>query len=444
MDNNFERDNILDESVEQSVVDEKTDEQTFESSEETEPAIDDFAADQEVFVAQKINVAAVENSVPEAERKGLRAFCLILVVAILLSCCSVGAYFFGKNSTVDQSLQNKPADADAGNAASVYDEVSPSVVGLYVYNEDGTVYNASGLVYSSDGYIITTDSIYETIPAAKFKVCTSDGKEYSATFVAGDSRSDVSVIKIDTSVSLTPITFGNSLQVVTGETVFSIGYSNGYNESAVLSDGIISAASTRVTNTATSYSSKMIQTTVGLNPGSFGGALVNEYGQVIGMLSTKVVASGYEESAYAVPSATIKYIADALIADKKVPDRARIGISYYFVNSADAEVEKLAASGLLVASVDESSELYGILKANDVITKINGEDIVKDSVVLDIIEALKPGDSVKLTVVSENGSSAEYSVKLLSFESTSSYSAFLSEENNSSSNDGTFDFPEGY
>lgn len=444
MDNNFEKDNILDSSQEQSVVEENTIEQTSLPSQETESEVDDFVNDDKIFIAQKINVPTVKNTAPEAERKGLRVFCLILVVAILLSCCSVGAYFLGKNSTADQSLQNKPVGADDGNAAAVYTSVSPSVVGLYVYNDDGSVYNATGLVYSADGYIITTDSIYKTISAAKFKVCTYDGKEYSATFVAGDSRSDISVIKINDRVELTPVTFGNSEQTVTGETAFSIGFSNGYNEAAVLSEGIISVASTRVTNTATSYSSKMIQTTVGVNPGTFGGALVNEYGQVIGMLSTKVVATGYEESAYAVPSATVKYIADALIADKKVPDRARIGITYYFANSADAEVDVLAASGLLVASVDESSELYGVLKAKDIITEINGNKIVNDGVVLDIIEALKPGDTVQLTVVSEGGAEAKYNVKLLSYESTSSYSAFLSDEGNNSSNDGTFDFPEGY
>ena len=398
---------------------------------------------EEVYAAQKINVPSVDRGAPENERKGLKVFCLILVITVLLSCCSVGGYFLGKRTFEGQKLQNKPDGVSAGNAADVYVSVSSGIVGLYIYNEQGKVYNASGIVYTEDGYIITTDSIYENIPNSKFKVFTSDGKQYDAVFVAGDSRSDISVIKINENVKLSPAVMGNSDQVITGETVYSVGFSNGYNESAVLSDGIVSAANTRVTNSVTNYSTKMIQTTVGANPGSFGGALVNQYGQIIGMLSTKIVSTGYEESAYAVPSVTIKTIADSLIKDKKVPDRARIGISYYFANSADAEIKGLSAAGLCVASVDKGSELYGILKEKDVITHINGTEIVRDDIVLDVLESLKPGDVVKLTVVSENGAKSDYNVKLLTYESSSSYNS-LSGSQNSSSNDGTFDFPEGY
>lgn len=441
MDNNFEKDNIRDE--EQEDVSGFSAEDSLSANAE-DPACQhpNFVVVEEAYAAQKINIPTAADTVPESERRGLKIFCLILALVLVLSCCFTGAYYLGKNSVVENTLQNKPSDATVGTAETVYSSTVASVVGIYVYNNQGAALNTSGLVYSENGYIVTTDSMYTTIPAAKFKVFTNDGKEYSATFVAGDSRSDISVLKIEGNVKLTPIVLGNSDQTVTGEAVYAVGCSNGYNEPAVISKGIVSMASARVTSSVTSYSSKMIQTTVGAAPAVLGGALVNEYGQVIGMLSTKLISESLDITSCAVPSVTLKSVVDSLINDGKVPDRARIGISYIYTNSADAELEGLAAAGLRVVDVDESSELFGILKAKDVITKVNDIDIVRDDIVLDIIETLKPGDAVKLTVTSAEGKQSEYTVKLLAFESVSSYSTVIDDE--TSSSDGTFDFPEGY
>ncbi len=409
----------------------------------------DFVTGEEAFVAQKIFIPETKKSESTPDRKGLKVFCLILVLTLVLSCFATGGYFLGKNSNkvltgpqLNLNLESKPDSAEPSSASTVYENISKSVVGIYMYNADKSVYNASGIVYTEDGYIITIDSAYTTVPAAKFKVVTADGKEYDASFVAGDSRSNISVIKITDKVTLTPATLGNSDETVTGEKVYTVGFADGYSESAVLAEGIVSSAKSRVSNSITNYSSVMLQTTANANPGAFGGALANEFGQVVGMISTKIVTQGYENVTYAVPTTTVKYIAEALIADGAAPDRARIGISYVFKNSAEAELEGLKSSGLLIAEIATESELYSKAKANDIISKINGIQITSDNDVLDIIESLKPDDYVTLTVVSQEGNVTEHTVKLLTYEGTSSY--YTLNNNDSSSNNGVFDFPEGY
>ncbi|MBO7218278.1 MAG: trypsin-like peptidase domain-containing protein, partial [Clostridia bacterium] len=355
------------------------------------------------------------------DRKGLKVFCIILALAIAVSCCSTVAYFLGKNHTVQNNINNKPVDAVLSTATEVYNKTAPAVVGIYVYNNEKQVFNASGIVYSEDGYIITTDSIFANITAPEFVVATADGKEYSAYFVGGDQRSDIAVLKIDDTVKLPFASFGNSDQVAFGEKVYLIGRANGYDEAAVISDGIVAAPMIRVTNTITTYSSKMIESTNAANPGAFGGALVNEYSQIIGMVSTKVVSSGYEQITYTVPSNEVKNITEQIINNGHVADRARIGISYVEKNAADAKAEGLKSRGLMVADVSSETELSKTLKQGDIITEINGKKEMSDDDVLDLLETMKPGETITLKTIGSDGKETKHTAKLLTYKSVSSY-----------------------
>ena len=99
--------------------------------------------------------------------------------------------------------------------------------------------------------------------------------------------------------------------------------------------------------------------------------------------------------------------------------------------------------GLYVASVGEDSDLYGKLSAGDVITHINGIEITKDDVVLDIIDDSKAGDKVTLTVIS-SGSTREYEATLRANIGESSYKTQSSDDDGSSfSSGGSFNFPQG-
>lgn len=385
--------------------------------------------------------------------KGLKAFALIMAAVIMLTGASVAGYFLGRNSTgsgtrknVTVNLAAKPADTDEMTAAQVYEKVNSSVVGITVYNSAGEGSQASGVLYSEDGYIITNDHIYSEVGAPKFKIYTSDGKEYDAKYIAGDQISDLAVLKIDGS-GFTPARFGNSDEIIYGENVVAVGRPSDATQASSITKGIISSTGRRV-KTTSNYSAKLIQTDSAINPGSSGGALVNMYGQVIGITSSKLAGVSYDAVGYAIPTKTMKRICEELIKNGKVVSRAKLGITYTAINSVTAEINGYDCVGLYVASVSEDSDLYGKISEGDVITHINGIDVTSDDIVLDIIEESSAGDKISVTVLTKKGNEVTLDAVLKANVGESSYTTEInssesSDNDSSSSSGGTFNFPFG-
>lgn len=378
--------------------------------------------------------------------KGLKVFAVIMAAVILLTGASVAGYYIGRSSVItggkdySVNLAAKPADTDEMTAAQVYDKVDASIVGILVYNTAGAGAQASGVFYSEDGYIVTNDHIYSEVPSPKFKIYTSDGKEYSADFVAGDKVSDLAVLKINAS-GFQAAEFGDSYELVFGENVVAIGRPSDATDRSSITKGVISSTGRRVQND-TNYSSKLIQTDSAINPGSSGGALVNMYGQVVGITSSKIAGIDYDAVGYAIPTTTMKRIVEELINNGKVVSRAKLGITYTAIDSITAEINNLDYVGLKVASVAEDSDLYGKLKEGDIITHINGIEVTSDEIVLDIIEQSSAGDKITVTAVS-GGKSVTYDAVLKANTSESSYTTGTENLPNGGSDDGTFDFPFG-
>ena len=395
------------------------------------------------------NPITVGEIVPEKSNKaslGLKVFALIMAMVILTATACITGYYIGKSNgvfkpKVNVNLASKPAKTDEMTAAQVYDKVSDSVVGIIVYNASGAASYASGVIYSQDGYVVTNDHIYSSVAAPKFKVYTQDGKEYDAVYVAGDVVSDLAVLKIKGN-GFKAATFGNSDEIIYGENVVAIGCPSEPTEKASITRGIVSAVDRRV-QTTSSYSARLIQTDSPINPGSSGGALVNMYGQVIGITSAKVVSSDQEAVGYAIPTTTMKYIVEELIKEGKVISRAKLGISYYAVTNIEVELRKYKYVGLLVDSVAEDSDLYGKLKKGDTIVQINGVNTDDDAVVLNIIEQSRAGDIITVTFVTESGESKTLKATLRANIGESSYQADINRLPQNPDGNKDFNFPEG-
>ena len=403
--------------------------------------------------ANPIHYTSVEKPTENKEsKKGLKIFCVIMAAVVLLTGGCLTGYFVGNNkpssgsnlhSNVDVDLASKPKDTDESTPAEVYEQVSPSIVGIRVYNEKGKMADASGVIYTEDGYIITNDHIYSEIGAAKFKVYMHDGIQYDADYVAGDVISDLAVLKIRGGKDFKPAVLGNSEEIFCGENVVAIGRPSNATTPSVITKGIISLTKRRV-QTTSSYSARLIQTDSAINPGSSGGALVNMYGQVIGITASKVKGSVYDRIGFAIPTKTVKRVVEQLISDGKVTDRAKLGITYRMADSIVSEINKLNGVGLYINNVTNDSDLKGKLEEGDIITHINGVAATSDDVVLDIIEDCKAGDTITVSVVKKNGSVEEYKAKLKANIGQSSYSKEIDEgDKNESSGGGTFDFPFG-
>ncbi len=377
---------------------------------------------------------------------GLKIFALIMAITIMLSgVCAVG-YQIGKSQStskprVNVNLAAKPKDSDELTSAEVYAKVSDSIVGIIVYNEKGSVSYASGVIYSEDGYLITNDHIYENIAAPKFKIYTQDGREYDAKYVAGDTVSDIAVLKID-GKGFKAATFGNSDELNYGENVVAIGRPNEPTDKSSITKGVISAVNRRV-RTTSNYTARLIQTDSPINPGSSGGALVNMYGQIIGITASKLVSESQESVGYAIPSTTMKYIADELIKDGKITSRAKLGITYVAVNSIMVELGQYKYVGLRVESVEKDSDLFNKLENGDTIISINGVDVTDDSTVLDYLEECRAGDKITVTFITESGSTETLSAVLRANVSKSSYNADINSLTQEQTPNKEFNFPEG-
>ncbi len=355
---------------------------------------------------------------------GLKVFALIMAFIFTATIfCTVG-YLLGSNrkftpnfDTTVLDLEERPT-TEVYTTSQVYDIVNKSVVGITVYNDKGDGSVASGVVYTEDGYIITNDHIYEGVVGAKFKISTYDGKVYDAVFVAGDARSDLAVLKINDN-GFFPATFGNSDQVVLGETVVAIGRPNGLEENSI-TKGIISLRERRV-SINTSYSMRLIQTDAPINPGNSGGVLVNMYGQVIGITSSKISSTDYEGIGFAIPTTVAKGIVESLIQHGYVNNRSRLGISYTEIDAITKDINKLPVTGIRIAEVDETSGLYGKVAVGDIITAVNGQEITNDDIILNLIESTPPQTELEFTVYSEKGSYYKVKAALLADAGSSSY-----------------------
>ncbi len=386
--------------------------------------------------------------------RGLKVFAAVMACVIFATATCVAGYFMGRTSVtagngtgkkVELKLESRPKNEDELTPAGVYDKVNKSVVGIRVYNAQGSSSDASGVFYSKDGYIVTNDHIYSEVAAPKFKVYTYDGKEYDAKYVAGDTVSDLAVLKVEGNFSVA--SFGNSKQLYAGESVVAIGRPGDATTSSSITSGIISLEKRRV-KTTSSYTASLIETDSAINPGSSGGALVNMYGQVVGITAAKLAGVVYDSVGYAIPTTTVKRVVEQLIKDGKVTDRAKLGITYTEMNSVNAEINGQDAPGLVVVSVSSDSDATGKLSEGDIITHVNGLEITNDDIMLDVIDECTAGDSIKITVKTVRGDTEELTIVLKANVGESSYNGTLgqlepSEDNDESASGGTFNFPQG-
>lgn len=390
------------------------------------PLNQSFSADNTGISDYKpVEYSPIESKKPVSS--GIKIFALLMAAVVLVTGSCLTGYLIGvsrnansQNHFADTTLNlvSKPANTNEYTPAQVYEMLNKSVVGITVYNSEGSSSTASGVIYTEDGYIITNDHIYDDIVGAKFIVKTYDGTEYQASFVAGDVRSDLAVLKVDAN-GFVPAVFGNDKELHIGENSVAIGRPNNVGENSI-TEGIISLKDRRV-STTTNYSMKMIQTSTPINPGNSGGALVNMYGQVIGITSSKITGEEYEGIGFAIPSSTTKFIVESLIKNGYVVDRGRLGVSYQVITNVTKEINNYPSTGILIATVDTDSDLYGKVSAGDIITQVNGADITSDDVILDAIEAAKPGDVLTFTVYTSTGSYKTISAKLLPDTGSSSY-----------------------
>lgn len=327
----------------------------------------------------------------------------VLVIALVMS----GAFKITDSdvqATGSTSAQNIEIDAEDTTLAEVVAaKAQPSVVSISTTTSEGSGVG-SGVVLDTDGNVLTNCHVIE---GATELVVSMGGESYEAELVGEDSSSDLAVIRLKDvdSSKLTPIEIGDSDDLSVGEWVMAIGSPFG-NEQSV-STGIVSALyrSTALPSTSgTSIYANMIQTDAAINPGNSGGALVNDNGELIGINSIIESYSGSSSGVgFAIPVNYAINIASQII-DGKTPVHPYLGVSLTSVNALSARANKLGATeGALVVAVSDGGPAADAgIQENDIITKIDGEQVTSADGLIIALREHEVGDKVTLTVVRDS------------------------------------------
>ena len=280
--------------------------------------------------------------------------------------------------------------SEAHTLQTIYQENIQSIVSIW--GDAGTSYSfGTGVVMTADGYIITNAHVIEG--CSSLEVILQDDSSYEALLVGMDVSTDLAVLKIDAQ-GLDAAVFGDSNQMQVGDTVVAIGNPLGQELRGTMTDGIISAINRDVD--VDGYSMVLIQTTAALNSGNSGGALINSYGQVVGITNMKM--SAYDDTVeglgFAIPTTTVKRVVEDLICQGYVSGEPTIGITCYTVTQEIAEEYDLPL-GVYVDSVQQDSDAkkQGVFPG-DVIVEANGQSITTIEELLALKEGMETGDVI--------------------------------------------------
>lgn len=317
-----------------------------------------------------------------------------------VSATSVNSNLPSVNISSPTTTSNSTNDGLSGE--EIYAKVSPSVVSIQAINltsgEGGT---GSGVIMSADGYIITNNHVVVDenigVQQDKITVYMSDGTSFPAEVIGLDEQTDLAVLKIGPAgTTLTPAEFGDSNSLLVGEEVYAIGSPGGLDLANTITGGHISALNRDITIDDRVMS--LIQTDAAINPGNSGGALINKYGQVIGITSAKLGISYYEGLGFAIPMDTVKPIVDELIQNGYIAGRPQIGISGQNVSEQQSAAYGIP-QGVRVINVDSRSNAAAAgVQANDIITGINGTEVTDMDGVNAVKDELSAGDKITLTL----------------------------------------------
>ena len=257
----------------------------------------------------------------------------------------------------------------------------------------------SGVIVSPNGYILTANHVVEDADVIKVSIEGSK-KEFTAHVIGKDKPSDVAVLKID-ATGLPAIILADSEQLQVGDIVLAIGDPFGVGQT--VTSGIISALGRN--GLGFGRYEDFIQTDAAINPGNSGGALVDAEGRLVGINTAIISPNNGDEGGsvgigFAVPVNLARHVMERLIADGRVT-RGYLGLSLDDLTPDLADEFNLPGqSGALVDDVMPNTPAQRAgLKSGDVITSVNGKDIVDANTLTLIIAESSPGSTAKLNIL---------------------------------------------
>lgn len=352
-------------------------------------------------------------------------FILIIIIAFALG---VGLMYWysvtnpkiiTKNRTVSETKVTEEAMEDA------IDKVYDSVLCIEVMSGDGTVLSTgTGFVYDKDdkyGYVLTNAHVVSG--GSNIEGVLSNNNMVELTLLGSDTYTDLAVLRMDVKDVLQVASIGSSSNIKVGNTVFTIGSPMGATYAGTVTKGILSGKD-RLIETSTSnglsndsYIVKVLQTDAAISPGNSGGPLVDLAGDVIGITSLKLVDEEVEGMGFAIPIEDAMNYVDYLEQGQSI-QRPVMGVSVidltnpYVLYRYNINVPDNVDSGIYLVEVNSgypASEAG--LRAGDIVTAINGEEVTTSAEFKYELYKYSIGDSVEVTYY-RDGKEAKTRVKL--------------------------------
>ena len=364
------------------------------------------------------DVAPTADPAPPRQRSAATTLVAVAAAAALVGGASgagIAAWAVAAHVSTDQQTSASPQtitvnDPDGVNVVNaVAAKAGPSVVTIRVSSQ-GSGGSGSGVILSADGYVLTNNHVVTLDGASNdsaIEVTTADGRIFAAEIVGNDPTVDLAVIKLADASGLTPIEFGDVGDLDVGDRAVAIGAPLGLANT--VTDGIVSVldrsiqiASSAVPDDGTqeeeggqnpfnfdipgqpsnpgsgSISIPVIQTDASINPGNSGGALVNDSGELIGVVVAIATAGGSDTSGsigvgFAIPADLAQRVAKELI-DNGTATHGLLGATVRDASSSDGSIVGAVVvdeDGIVAGGAAEAAGL----RAGDIITALDGVSI---------------------------------------------------------------------
>ena len=373
---------------------------------------------QELFKTEKFISDLVEE-----KTKKKSSFNIVFISSLLTSIIVLSfLFFFGvfdENEvvlpdpiTITETVKEKEIvlpRIDSTEVVSIAEIATKTIVQVQVGEKDEngdfiSVGGGSGVVIEKNGLIITNHHVIED--ATDVRVIFEDGRMYESEIIGSDRLTDIGVIKINIE-SLTPISFGNSSDILVGDLAVAIGHPLTLGAAPTVTTGIISALDRRLDvgsdamNTGVTLFG-LIQTDAPITRGSSGGALLNQNGELIGITTAIATADvGAEGLGFAVPINLAMSIVKDILDDGKVLHAflGILGAQYFEVADDGARI----FSGVLIQELyGPADDIYAIGKAGalpgDIIKKVNDINVTTLDQLITILRSMRAGDEITIEI----------------------------------------------
>lgn len=301
--------------------------------------------------------------------------------------------------------QSEVNDLDYVSWEKVVKSVADSVVSITTKAETGAIGYGSGAIVSKDGLILTNDHVIDK--AQSIMVTLNDGSIFEATVRGTDPSTDLAVLGLKNSPkNLVPATFGDSEEVLVGESVLAMGNPLGLSQTATT--GIVSALNRPVTtsknNEVLPVSTNAIQIDAAVNPGNSGGPLFNAQGEIIGITSSIAIIpdtvtprAGSIGLGFAIPSNQAAKISNTLIKNGEIKP-SLLGV-HILTEIVSIDNKKRFAAKVEQVSPKSPMSNSGI-KKGDHITKFNGKTVNGAQSLKGFVKQHEVNDEITITYVS--------------------------------------------